>query len=679
MQLTDLNNPASAERALDEAVRSYAPMYEYIGRQVGINRCMFTGRHWITEEMLYKYDTLGRHLVNLNPDTPKLRVVLNRIPRFIHETAAATFPDMIDYSIMPPERDYGPEAALRASVLESTLAKAVKYTKFLDSARECNYRRCIDGIHGIGLNATFAPRAVGEGEEMDCAVKTFTFDPHRLVLDPGNQSLDLWDHEYVIYREVWTASKVKRVYGVELDPSDLRPMGELLPQEMAMHSLSQGRLYKYLQQFSETKSAVVYQIHVKDNAGRFSRMAIGIETQRGKLWPSFESQESPYGGNGLPLMLLHGYREPDVMTSQSDVALLKTDQDQINLLRTMFARIHQKQAGFVWMVPKGSMDGERDDYRSQFNNYVAGIIEYKPGTQDRPIPPPNLVNFPSPPPYLQDVISMHQERDMPAQIHRNPISVGATKSHVPDSTFQSALQAAGQVLGNRQREDTARYEAFGEVMLGTYVKLVQEGRPSVLVQLRREGFDDTDFSMLHTIDPYYPGCSIKLAERSIRFRSTEQKEDSLNTAAQLQMVSPEEYRLGRAALDSPITEDDRYYHAQARKWAMMVMMGTEWQPRSLGRATSFFLNAFQNAMLDRRAEQDPAALDRLNRAVAMIMESMNAEISAKAAAENPQPPAAEQAAAQTQQQEMPQEVNIADLLTMMESGAGGQMTQPSAA
>lgn len=669
-----LANETEATQFVQDASRSYQPMADYIGRTVGVNRCMFTGRHWISTDMLYRHDTMGRHLVNLNPDTNKLRVVLNRIPRFIHETAAATFPDMMEFDIMPPDRDAGPEAAMRAQVLDALMVTAVQNTGLVECAREANYRRCIDGMYGIGLTVKREARTVGQNVESDCILKAFTFDPHRLILDSFNQSLDLWNHEYVIYRDVWTATKIEREYGIKLDPDDLMTVGQLMPMEMALNKLSQNRLYTYLREYSETKGAVVYQVHVKDETGVFPTMLIGVDAGKKETqWLNFDDQETPYGGNGMPLMLLHGYREPDLMVSQSDVALLKEDQDQINLLRTMFARIHQKHAGFQWLIAEDSLAGDGpDDAKSQLNNYVGGTIFYKGGTRDNPKPPPQLVQYPAPHPYLQDVISLHQERDMPAQIHRSPITAGATKSHVPDSTFQSALQAAGQVLGNRQREDTARYEALGRVILGTYVKLAKRGSPSALVQLRRAGFDATDFAMLESVDERYPACEMYLTERSIRFRSTEQKEQSLNEAAQLQMISPEEYRLARASLDTAVTEDDRFYASQAEKWAMKVLLGAEWLPRPLGKATSFFVNAFQKATLDRRAEQDPAALLRLTLAVESMLAYANQEAMMAAAAQaGPQtPPSAGQPAAE--QQEMPQEVNIADLITQLNSGMQSQ-------
>lgn len=673
-------NPKEATELLRERVRAAETVRQCVGRQVGINRCMFVGRHWITEGMMSAYlTTNGYQLTNLNPDTNQLRLVLNRIPRFIHETAAASFPARMDFDVAPPPRDMGTESMFRARVLENTLASFVKNSGFLASARDASYRRCIDGLHCIGLCIRREPRNIKGRTEFDSIAKTFTFDAHRLILDPGNQSMDLWDHEHVTYRDVWTVTKIERELGVKLDSNELKTVGELMPFETAINIASLNHLYSHLRDYSTTKGAYVSWMHEKGPSGTFPTMLIGIDSgDQDTKWVNWDDQETPFGGNGLPYMMLHGYREPDSMVSRSDVSLLKNDQDQINLLATMSARVLQRFAGPQWRVAVGSMDGDGiDDYKSYFTNNVGGVIPYKPGTRDRPMPPPELVIPPTPSPYFAELIALHQERDMPSQIHRPPVSVGQTKSHVPDSTFQSALQQAGQVLGNRGEEDRERYQVFATMMLGTIVKQAQKGSPTALANLRRDGFKPEDFAVLSEVDPVYPACDITLKESSIKYRSTEQKEQALDRAAELQMMTAEEYRQAKADLDTPLTEEDRIYDSQAKRWAMRVLLGEQWQPRSLGKGTPFFLKWFRLAMQDDRA--DPAALQRLDVAVATMLAIANQEMMDQAMAENPPAPAAEPGAAEGQQQEMPQEVNIADLITSLNSGGGQAPVQGTAA
>lgn len=682
----EINNPQDATQFLRESVQAAEPVRQCMGRQIGLNRCMFVGRHWITDEMMSSiFNTTGRHLVNINPDTNKLRLVLNRIPRFIHETAAASFPSSMNFDVSPSERDMGSESAFRARVLNSALSSFVRSSGFLASSRDASYRRCIDGLHGIGLCVRMEQRRVGKASVADCIAKTFTFDAHRLVLDPFNQSLDLWDHEYVIYRDVWTATKIKRELGIELDPDKTKSIGELMPFEMVMNTVSMGRLYPYVKEYSTTKGAYIVQMHVKGDAGNFPTMLVGVDYGGGDdvEWQNFDNQDTPFGGNGLPFMLLHGYREPETMVSRSDVSLLKHDQDQINLLSTMAARVLQRYSGPQWTVAVGSMDGDGvDDYKSYFTNNVGGVIPYKPGTRDRPMQPPQLITPPAPQPYLQDVISLHQERDMPSQIHRPPITVGATKTHVPDQTFQSALQQAGQVLGTRIAEDTERYQVFATMMLGTLVKQIQAESPTALATLRRDRFDSEDYAILMDTDPAYPACEITLKESSIKYRSTEQKEAKLNDAAKLQMISPEEYRKAQADLDAPITEEDRIYDTQAKKWAARIVRGEDWMPRSLGPATTFYLTEFRKSMneLDPANPEELAAFHRLDIAVQSMLAFTNMELMEQTMAQQPPTAPAAQPQQQAEQQQMPKEASIVDILNQISNGGGsGSSSQPVAA
>ena len=51
--------------------------------------------------------------------TNNLDTVVNRIRKLIDETKSATYPDRMEVSALPPERDSGIEAANRAQVLEA--------------------------------------------------------------------------------------------------------------------------------------------------------------------------------------------------------------------------------------------------------------------------------------------------------------------------------------------------------------------------------------------------------------------------------------------------------------------------------------------------------------------------------------------------------------------------------
>jgi hypothetical protein len=360
------------------------------------------------------------------------------------------------------------------------------------------------------------------------------------------------------------------------------------------------------------------------------------------------------------------------MWSVSDVAMLKDDQDRLNLLNTFFYRIVQAHAGAQWLVSKPSMKGQdADEYRSQFNNRVYGHIEYDPGPRDRPNPPPQLVKYSDPPSFIQDTMS-RLENDMGEQVHRPDITSGGYKTHTTNQTFQSASQAANQVLGNRISEDLARHEWLLNVGLGTVVKLAQESSPSILGNLQRAGLDEQDFSVLASADPYYPCEGIRVRESSIKYEAKEQKEERLWKAVQLQAITdPMKLRMALAGLDTPLDEDDKDFHQAAQKATVRVVMGEEWQPYQLGDYTDMFLTQFRRAMNSKQAIRDPKVRARLDRAINAQMQYQLAYQQMLAQAQNPQPPEAEvpPTEAAAPEQEGPSEADLGQLLQAIQMGS----------
>lgn len=680
-------NPKEAEQFVMDQESAYATCKQSLGTRTFINRCMVEGIQWIgggTE--MANIGRTDRRPTNWNPDSSRIVATINRITKLIHQTSAASWIQRLELSVSPGDRDTGVEAAANAQVMESASNAMIDFTSYTEAARECSYRRCVDGTHALGWGIKVKQREMalrnGGVEQVDDQVLTaFTTSSMQFTLDPLNQQLDLDQHDFVIWSEVWPIEKLKRQLGINVDERYLQTCGELMGMEMYANSFSMNRLYANMALFSRTKGARVHQIHVKDASGRFSTMLVGVRVPNNKdmLWVNFDNQETPFGGSGMPFTLLHGYRRPDSMWSVSDVAMLKDDQDRLNFLNTQFLRMIQKNAGAQWLLSKGSVKGsDPDEFRTQFSNLVYGLIEYDPGTRDRPNPPPVLVKHPEPPNYIQEMSARYQE-DMRDQVHRPEITAGATKTHVPNSTYISALEGANQVLGNRAGEDLARHEKSLKVGLGTVVKLAQEGSPFILGHLQRAGFDDQDFAALAQADPYCP-CDLTIRESSVKFESKERKEQRLWQAVQLQAVpDPMKLRMALAGMDTPLDEDDKTFYTQAQKATTRILMGEEWQPFNLGDYTNMFVTQFQRAMFDRRAQSDPETRARIQRAIdsqtMLAMQMMQAQ----ATAAEPVPPVEpeEEAAPAEPSPDVPDEADLATLLQAIESTATAQ--QPMAA
>lgn len=620
--MLNLDTPTRAEEWLKDFRSGYDPVRSMLCQTVSVNRCMYEGCQWLSGGRTSEGTEYGRRVTNWNPDTNKLVATVNRIPKLIHETAASSFVDRIEVEASP-RAAVGIQDEFRAGVLEMMLNDQVSSADamgYAEASRTANFRRCVDGSHGLGLCLYARPRTVtgrrGEYEVVDQSMRAFAFDSTRLTLDPACQFKDLSLHEVVTYEEPWSATRIERELGITLDEDELESIGDLRRVEKKFAGLGQGRLYGDIERYSKTKGAMVCWTYYKDGTGRFANELIGVVGSKQTRWLNMDDQTNRFGGNGLPFILLHGHPRPDSMWSLSDVSMLKDDQDRINLLKTLFFRILQKHAGFQWKVPVDSFKDLMgpDEFRDQFNNYVSGLIQYKSGSRDRPNNGPELVKYPDPPSFLMEAARMYQD-DMRQQVHRPEITIGSTKSHVPDASFQTANKNANQVLGNRIREDVTAHECLLTVVNGTLVKLAHEGSPGVLARLDSLGFGPEEYAAVAETDPLRPGVDVTLRDSVIRYQTKEEKEERLWRGAQLQVIDPGKLRIALAEMDTPIDDTDRRFQNEARKAALRVLLGEEWQPKLLGEHAAMFVESFRLAMMDRRALKDPETAARLDRAV----------------------------------------------------------------
>jgi len=677
--LERLDNPRQVQQWLEERERAYGSLRDQIALRGGIDACYYEGAQWlaVNDAMKSKGNFATRLFTNWNPDSSALRATVNIVSQLTQKSAAATFPSRIEVDGVPGDAAAGGiDASRLAQVAEDAVNTLVDHTGYLHARREANMRRCIWGTYGVGLSLAAYQRNVRtesfEHKGYDCVLKAFTFEPTRLVLDPDCHERCLDRHEYVIFESPWTVHKIRRVLGIELDETDLYTIGQLTPMQQNLNRLSQNRLFSAYKEHSETRGAMVCQIHRRDGSGRFGEMIVAVKVPKGDpLLVNEQDRRTPFGGTGMPLELLHAHMRADTMWSISDVSMLKDTQDRTNLSATMLFRMMQKSAGYQILVPEGAAPHGMSDeeYEHLFHNTVGGIIRYKPGTKDRPVPPPQLIQHPQPQSFYQEMINQYRQDGRDA-VHRSEGHFGATKSHVPDATFRAALEEGDQVHGIRVQEDMDADNRLLGVALATLVRHVQAQSPNLLGMLTRAGFDEDDFAVLLEMDPDHLPVSVRVREASLRYRSHNAKRQDLLEMVQLQALPPGDARFSLARdLDRPLTETDRTMVRDAEKAALAVLAGQEWAPRMLGPYTQVYTDAFRRAMTDRRARLDPGAMARLERAI------MNQTLKASEEALMSQPPTAgEPGAAQGAggaQQQLPEEAALATVLSALDSGGGG--------
>lgn len=660
----NLSNRKDLFQHIQDTRQAYLPLWSQLMGYTGRAACYYEGVQWIYMGGSIGSPTMGRLFTSFNPDRTQLRVTANKITRNTVKVAAQTEPTLINVDIKPPDRDLGPQSVMTAQVMESAALALLDHAAFLGPRKVANMRRCIMGDYAIGLGIEYGTRTIsmnGKSVDMpDARLKVFTAHPTEFVLDPFQESQDLCDHEYVWWRRPWTYDKIKRHYpDVKLEESECRTVGELVTAQMQLNDLSDGRLFSQYRRHSKTKGAMVWQGHVKDETGGFRQMFIVIDKGGNNMagtddmiWVNEDNPVSPFGGYGLPWGMYHSAKRADSMWSVSDVWLQIDDQNRLNLISTLKFRWYQKSAGFKLLIDKQTIrdQGAPESMKNTWTNQVGGLVEWD-SRGNRFAHEPKVMMVPLPPTQLAEE-ELNHINQMQQQLQIADVNFGFAKSHVPDATNQSLIEQAGQAANVRVKEDIETDAKFISTMLGTAIGLARQQSPSILGCLRNAGLDDEDMRLFLESDPNDIGVKVMVRESSIRNRSPEGRRNDLNTALQLQAIPVDQVRMAYAAdLDTPITNSDGYMQQMAAKAAMEVLTGAEWQALPLGEYTSFFVQAFRNAMFDKRARRDPGSRQRLE----MAIQSQEQASALHALASNPQFLADQATAAQPAQQGQPQE------------------------
>jgi len=593
-----------------------------------------------------------------NPDSHKLRVTQNETTKHVIASFTATDPESIEAQVPPTPTDSGIEATVSAQVREYAVNACLRNTRFLARAKYANFMRCVIGAFGIGWRMAVGKRKLalygGEVDAKSHDLSCFAFHPLRLILDPFNPATDLRDHDAVIYEDVWTISQLHRFFpGVEFDEGQMSTVGDLTPNERTANERTQGAVFQQYAYHSRTKGARVYQVHVKDESGRFPIMWCGYCYGRDSeiQWVNADEPTTPFGGDGLPFAMLYGHPRPESHVGISDVGMLRDDQDKLNLAATWEHRIMRKYAGYQWVVDKRwfGRNVNDSDMEDKFTNQVGGIITGDPRSTDRSIQPPQLMVTPQPNPTVREMQDRYDVR-MGEKVFRSQESRGiGAKSHVPDAAYERLLAEGDRVANVRVAADVLVYEQLAMVALGTVVAGVHRQNPSTLAMLRQDGFGPEDLMELLKVDPAYPACEVIVPLSAVRRRSTVEKKQALDSAMQAQAITPDRYRRGLAELDLAIDEEDNHMRMALQKEVAEIIRGKEWEPFPLREYTEWFMSQLVRARWDRAVRSDPEAVARIGRALMVQEQFMFQQQAMAAMAANPPQPAPEQAQAEQQQ------------------------------
>lgn len=659
-----LASAKEVEQFIIESRSQSEAMRDQLARKAALGHCYFVGKHWITDRWL------GRDWVNFkdassigkrrDPD----RMARNVMDRYLVKISAASFPRHIEAEVESDWRDFGAKGAFAGQVNEDILGVVLNKSGLHTASRNANFRRCLSGLHAIGLEL----RSRSGGDEPAVELRAFDAPAHRFSLDPGNGSFDLADHERVIYSDVWTASKIRRVLGTKLDESKLATFGQLTPTEQAGYFHSEGRAFSGYRQHSKSPAAIVHFVYVKGDYTRFDRMMVMIEAKDDgdtTMRMVDEDDSNPFGGNGMPFAFLSGHISGDGEPPLSDFDLLKQHQDGMNLAYTQLMRLMRKHAGNQWLVDKQAfkhLSGD-DEARRQFTNEAWGIILYDSRGAKR-ANPPTPMQLPSPPNFFGEIVG-DGERSVQDSSFRPAGSFGEYKTHTTNDVFARAQDSADDVFGQRVVQDVEAYRHIAEVALGTTIGLVKSHSLCTVRLLRHSGFGDDEFTAIVRQNMRMPRGVVSIREGSARHQSPRARQQALDTAMQFQAIDPMDYRMARLIdLDAPLIESDRLARAFARSMVQRIARGEPYQPRPLRPASHLIvISIFESAMLDPKLSPEAAA------AIAAAIDAQEQILLQKqsqaAMASDPQSIAA--------QEPEPTAADAADPMALLGAALGGQV------
>lgn len=620
--MASFSNPKEVLQFIEERAQAALPMRRELAWKQGLAMCAHEGIGWITQTFRGVTRGVDRLKTDFDPDSNNLRVTNNITAKSIQKIAARTWPDDFFIDVFPPERDSSSRGYFEAGVHENLIRAFLEDARLVRMAQIANFRRCVGGTWGLGLAIENGVRSVRGQAMPDKRIRAFEFNTSNLVLDPGNQSIDLEDHEEVAYTDVWTADALEATFGITLDRDKLSTIEQLEPIGEKLSTLSERRLFSKHARYSQTKGARFFQLHCKDETGTFGKWYLVIETGKEDRQLVNEDVATPFGGSGMPFTMLHGHLRGDSMWSWGEADQISDEQKKLNSIESMFFRIVRKHSGFQWLADRrffGDKAGKDDIARNELNNQIGGIVLGNAQGRNSGIQFPQLVQPPSPPAFLQQMMDRYP-LEAREKIHTSEGSYGKVPTHVPTDNFQRAMDAADQVADVRGQNDLRAYKYITSVLHGTAIKLAQERVPGVLATLSLAEFDEQDFAVVATADPVHPRVQIDLRPGTVHKRSFQARKQDLDFALTNHAISGAQYtRALGDSLDSPLTDDMRQMLMEARKWSLNIIAGEQWDVAiQLGEWSDVFINEFIRAQFDRNAKLDPAARQRLAMAIQAI-------------------------------------------------------------
>ena len=400
-----------------------------------------------------------------------------------------------------------------------------------------------------------------------------------------------------------------------LDEKKMSTVATLMPREMQFNRLSGGELYNRYARQSSTKAALVNWMYCKDRYGRFGKMYVTVDAnQKEPLLVNEGATESPYGGCGLPFVLIRGHLRPGTRKPISDVGMMMGDQDRLNLMATLWLQqAYDYTAGYQWLVDARAFGRKKSDPDAMARELNQRVVLMDGSSNASP--PTRIV--PNEPSANMDAMMRLAEGDVREGAFRSEASKGVLKSHVTTDNFTRTQEQTELPLDDRIDEDVRQYERLVEVIVATGISFLQDRMPYMARLAINAGLSNFELGIVATLNPKELPFSIKLRNQSIRRPSRSQRRQNLIDAVSMQAVLPEEMRFVMAEeLDLPLSEGDKRAAKFAMQRAVQVRDGEEYQPLDIGEYGAWVIRAMRFLLMEDRTSQIEGAMARLDQAIA---------------------------------------------------------------
>lgn len=562
-----------------------------------------------------------------------MKTTLNKITTTIVQAAAGSSFNALDLSAVPRAGDEDPMKLVLSDIIETAANVAADMMRLIPALEQANFERYIDAMHGVGFRLLRADIPGPDGQSVpDYRMESFDFDGHMLTLDPTCRSRDLRDHPFVILTDAMTFEAAKRRYGPEafegVNPDKLPRLGKLRPTELHFHGVTKGTMYTDIAECAHEPGVLVHEIYAKTYGYRFDRYYVvaddlgdSTKNEMGKRVIRGDGQ-NPYGGCGLPMGVLCGDRRPGEIFPISAVAQLTDTQDKINVVETLYLQqLWDYTTKHVTYIDEGWFGRNKADRADIMAMIQSGYVF---GNGAGRFQPPALVDRPPP----------HQGLAMDADRYTGhlreagrltPMHVGQVKTHVADSTHQTALELVERPDDERRAEDVRVIEAIMEVAAGTVIMAVQARAPSVIQALSDAGVKDAQLARMLTMDPVgLHGVKMSINPEATRRRSRGQAKRDFLALIQYGAHENPVVRQAMAALDSPVFDTDKQVERWANQQASNVLNGLPYEAVPMQEMVAVAFTALRKAMMSDAARRRPeimqALKDAWNEQMAIEME-----------------------------------------------------------